>query len=97
MRQLFAGKETNIKLLNKDGTISLFSFYNVPENQPISIHWNEKRIQYQKSPRRHWYESYSLRGGSITDAHFLITLYNVDLKYSDEKINVTLEKRKKKE
>lgn len=50
-----------------------------------------------KSPRRHWYESYSLRGGSITDAHFLVTLYNVDLKYSDGKINVTLEKRKKKE
>ena len=31
------------------------------------------------------------------DAHFLVTLYNVDLKYSDGKINVTLEKRKKKE
>ena len=29
-------------------------------------------------------------------AYFLVTLYNVDLKYSDEKFNVTLEKRKKK-
>lgn len=87
-------KETNIELLNKDGAISLLSlllllFMRLLRSYPteaFQVPWLSIKRAREDTGVKGWCERYNLRGRSVTVAHFLVTLYNVDLKYSGENI-----------